>query len=143
MIFHFKWNWHGNNKTFLLEWPSNTHCVKNPNFPKNFWTKRQLWHIIGIFWVDLAKIGLDNLVTFSYLHFGGENSIICCFDANLKTRFYICFNMDKVINLGIPHVGELIFERIDTPELLSCMEDRKLGKNWLKMSWSKDGKAKW
>ena len=25
--------------------------------------------------------------------------------------------MDKVINLGIPHVGELIFESIDTPEL--------------------------
>ena len=43
-------------------------------------------------------------------------------------------SLNKIINLGIPHVGELIFERIDTPELLSCMEDRKLGKNWLKMS---------
>ena len=43
-------------------------------------------------------------------------------------------SLNEVINLGIPHVGELIFERIDTPELLSCMEDRKLGKNWLKMS---------
>ena len=28
--------------------------------------------------------------------------------------------MDKVINLGIPHVGELIFESIDTPELIEC-----------------------
>ena len=27
------------------------------------------------------------------------------------------FKMDKVINLRIPHVGELIFETIDTPEL--------------------------
>ena len=25
--------------------------------------------------------------------------------------------MEKVINLGIPHVGELIFESIDTPGL--------------------------
>ena len=28
--------------------------------------------------------------------------------------------MDKVFNLGIPHVGELIFESIDTPELIQC-----------------------
>ena len=28
--------------------------------------------------------------------------------------------MDKVINHGIPHVGELIFESIDTPELFQC-----------------------
>ena len=30
--------------------------------------------------------------------------------------------MDKVINLGIPHVGELIFENIDTPGLVKCLE---------------------
>ena len=30
--------------------------------------------------------------------------------------------MDKVINLGIPHVGELIFKNIDTPGLIKCME---------------------
>ena len=28
--------------------------------------------------------------------------------------------MDKVINLGIPHVGELIFESYDTPGLFQC-----------------------
>ena len=28
--------------------------------------------------------------------------------------------MDKVINLGIPHAGELIFESIDTPGLIQC-----------------------
>ena len=28
--------------------------------------------------------------------------------------------MEKVINLGIPHVGELIFESIDTPGLIEC-----------------------
>ena len=32
------------------------------------------------------------------------------------------FKMDKVINLGIPHVGELIFESIDTPGLIKCLE---------------------
>ena len=30
--------------------------------------------------------------------------------------------MEKVINLGIPHVAELIFESIDTPELIKCLE---------------------
>ena len=30
--------------------------------------------------------------------------------------------MDKVINLGIPHVGELIFESIGTPGLVKCLE---------------------
>ena len=28
--------------------------------------------------------------------------------------------MDKIINLGIPHVAENIFESIDTPELVQC-----------------------
>ena len=30
-------------------------------------------------------------------------------------------SLDKVINLGIPHVGELIFESMDTAELLKCI----------------------
>ena len=29
--------------------------------------------------------------------------------------------MDNVVNLGIPHVGELIFENIDTPGLIECL----------------------
>ena len=29
--------------------------------------------------------------------------------------------MDKVINLGIPHIGELIFESIDTDGLFQCL----------------------
>ena len=29
-------------------------------------------------------------------------------------------SLNEVINLGIPHVGELIFENIDTPELFRC-----------------------
>ena len=28
--------------------------------------------------------------------------------------------MDKVINLGVPHVSKKIFESIDTPELFQC-----------------------
>ena len=30
--------------------------------------------------------------------------------------------MDKVINRGMPHVAELIFESLDTPELIKCLE---------------------
>ena len=30
--------------------------------------------------------------------------------------------MDKIINHGIPHVAELVFESIDTPELIKCLE---------------------
>ena len=29
-------------------------------------------------------------------------------------------SLNKVINLGIPHAGEQIFESIDTPELFQC-----------------------
>ena len=35
---------------------------------------------------------------------------------------FIYFKMDKVINLGILHVGELIFENFDTPGLIKCLE---------------------
>ena len=60
--------------------------------------------------------------------------------------------MDKVINLGIPHVGELIFESIDTPGLiqyLSVSETWKvLAENVLVNRWKgkmfkacKSGKA--
>ena len=31
-------------------------------------------------------------------------------------------SLNEVINLGIPHVGELIFESIDTPGLIKCLE---------------------
>ena len=30
--------------------------------------------------------------------------------------------MEKVINIGIPHVAEQIFESIDTPGLIKCLE---------------------
>ena len=30
--------------------------------------------------------------------------------------------MENVINLGIPHVGEQIFESMDTPGLINCLE---------------------
>ena len=56
-----------------------------------------------------------------------SGSIISCFDANHKTRFCICFNMDKIINFGIPHVSEQIFESINTPELIKCLE---VSKTW-------------
>ena len=34
----------------------------------------------------------------------------------------ITLSLNKVINLGMPHVGELIFESIDTPGLINCLE---------------------
>ena len=46
-------------------------------------------------------------------------------NANNKARFKKIasqFKMDKVINLGIPHVAEQIFESFDTPGLIKCME---------------------
>ena len=47
--------------------------------------------------------------------------------------------MDKVINFGIPHVGELIFESLDTPQLMKCLEVsetwRELAENVLIKRW--------
>ena len=47
--------------------------------------------------------------------------------------------MDKVINLGMPHIGELIFESIDTPGLIKCLEVsetwRELAGNVLVKRW--------
>ena len=47
--------------------------------------------------------------------------------------------MEKVINLVIPHVGELIFESIDTPGLIQCLEVsqtwKALAKNVLIKRW--------
>ena len=39
--------------------------------------------------------------------------------------------MEKVINLGIPHVGELIFESIDTPGLIQFM---LVSKTWKELA---------
>ena len=48
-------------------------------------------------------------------------------------------SLNKVINLGIPHVGELIFESLDTPELIKCLEVsetwRELAENVLIKKW--------
>ena len=35
--------------------------------------------------------------------------------------------MDKIINFGIPHIAEQIFESIDTPGLIEC---RKVSETW-------------
>ena len=47
--------------------------------------------------------------------------------------------MDKVINLGIPHAGELVFGSIDTPELIKFLEVsqtwRELAGNVLIKRW--------
>ena len=47
--------------------------------------------------------------------------------------------MENIINLGIPHVGEQIFESLDTPELFNCLEVsetwRELAENVLIKRW--------
>ena len=47
--------------------------------------------------------------------------------------------MDKAINIGIPHVGELVFESIDTPGLIKCLEVsqtwKELAENALIKRW--------
>ena len=35
--------------------------------------------------------------------------------------------MEKVINLGIPHIGEQMLENIDTDELIKCL---KVSETW-------------
>ena len=61
------------------------------------------------------------------------------FDANPETTFCSTFKMDKVINLGIPHAGELVFGSIDTPELIKFLEVsqtwRELAGNVLMKRW--------
>ena len=47
--------------------------------------------------------------------------------------------MDKVINHGMPHIGECIFESIDTPGLIKCLDVsqtwRDLAENVLVKRW--------
>ena len=47
--------------------------------------------------------------------------------------------MEKVVNLGIPHVGEQIFDSIDTPGLIKCVEVSQtwkvLAENVLMKKW--------
>ena len=50
--------------------------------------------------------------------------------------------MDKVINLGIPHVAENVFESIDTSGLIKCLE---VSKTWFEQAGNvliKRGKGK-
>ena len=48
-------------------------------------------------------------------------------------------SLNAIINRGIPHIGELIFESIDTRELLNCMEVsetwKELAENVLIKRW--------
>mgnify|MGYP001160228362 CR=1 FL=1 len=62
--------------------------------------------------------GSHLLITF--IPEGKRSIIICSFDGKSKTHSYNIFKMDKVINLEIPHVGELIFESYNTPGLFQC-----------------------
>ena len=49
-------------------------------------------------------------------------SIICCLDAKTTKPQH-----GKVINLGIPHIGEQVLENIDTDELIKCL---KVSETW-------------
>ena len=66
------------------------------------------------------------------------NSKWYAFKKITSETLYFC-QIDKVINLEIPHVGELIFESIDTPGLIQCLEVsqtwKALAKNVLIKRW--------
>ena len=51
--------------------------------------------------------------------------------------------MEKIINLGMPHVGEQIFETLDTPQLVKCLEVSQTWKELAENVLVKDGKAKY
>ena len=55
--------------------------------------------------------------------------------------------MEKVINLGIPHIAELVFESIDTLELIKCLDVsqtwRELAGNVLIKRWKGKWQSKW
>ena len=65
------------------------------------------------------------LVTLCYLYFQ-KFECVASLTYSTSTSKHVSkkiapkFKMDKVINLGIPHVGELIFDSIDTPKLFQC-----------------------
>ena len=65
---------------------------------------------------DLKDI--SNLVTFFYLFCFGVRWRHLVF----KRRDAKTFKMDKIINLGIPHIGEQIFESIETEELIEFLK---------------------
>ena len=50
-----------------------------------------------------------------------KRRVIYVLNVNDNSR-KLFFKMDKVINLGIPHVGELIFESLEDEELFECLE---------------------
>ena len=51
----------------------------------------------------------------------------------------IQLKMENIINLGMPHVGEQIFETLDTPQLVKCLEVsqtwKELAENVLIKRW--------
>merc|ERR1712062_355592 len=50
----------------------------------------------------------------------------CCLHFETP-KHYSKFKMDEIINLGIPHVAEQIFESIETQELIECL---KVSETW-------------
>ena len=74
----------------------------------------------------MAEFRVSNLVTLVDLLLFGDS--FHRRDANsLHFKNVFVPRMDQVINFGIPHVGELIFENIDTPGLLQC---RAVSETW-------------
>ena len=86
--------------------------------------------------VNLSKV--DKKMNFQY----GCSALICLFGTLLRPTFLkkaSQFEMEKVVNLGIPHVGEKIFESIETPELIKCLD---VSRTWKVLAENKGGKAK-
>ena len=77
---------------------------------------------------------------FSNVLMASRHLLIQRHKGNTFLRIASRFKMEKVINLGIPHVGEQIFESIDTSGLIQCLLVSKtwkvLAENVLMKRWN-------
>ena len=69
---------------------------------------------------DLVELEVVNLVTLSH---SVPNNKVASFVFQLQQlKDVLIFKMEKIINLGIPHVGEQIFEMIETQDLTKYLK---------------------
>ena len=96
--------------------------------------------VIKVFVIDSKRSGNTFLPVLENVFKGRRVTYL--FNVNSKAPFLKKapqFKMENIINLGIPHVGEHIFESINTPGLLNCLEVsqtwKELAENVLIKRW--------
>ena len=84
---------------------------------------RRLWHQFG--GIKSQQSG-NTLLSWSILK---ERRVTC-----LQTRKHVFeFKMEKIINHGLPHIAEQIFDNINTDGLIQLLKVSKTWNSWLKM----------